>query len=262
MEKLWKFIESVAPIIAVYPRWAQGLFALTVILMAASLSVFLVKLPAAKSKLAEGSSTAAFAVTRPRSGDFITARRFAIEGRGADPKEDNVLTVRLLRAQVGDTLPVQGTLSVDSNGTWRYEPVEPPEAGAYDVRVEAVFGRERHSEQVRINYQPAAPPGPATGGSPRKAEAPTVTIEGPASAPLGKSTYFTVFTRNAVRGVWSIGGFHNEPVEVSPLGPSHQVFVEPTQAERVGDEFTLVFTASNADGETATATKRFRVVAP
>lgn len=263
MEKLWKFIEGVAPIIAVYPRWAQGLFALTVILMAASLSVFLLLLPSAKSKLAEGSSAAAtFAVTSPRSGDFITARRFALEGRGADPKADNVLTVHLVRPQVGDTLPVQGTLSVNSNGTWRYEPVEPPEAGAYDVRVEAVFGRERHSEQVRINYQPTAPPGPATGGSPRKTEAPTVTIEGPASAPLGKSTFFTVLTRNAVRGVWSIGGFQNEPVVVSPLGPSHQVFVEPTQAGRVGDEFTLVFTAYNADGEAATATKRFRVVAP
>jgi hypothetical protein len=259
MEKWWKFIESVAPLISGYPGWAQGLFALTLALVATSLTVFLILLPSAKAKVEAKTSTPAFAVTRPQDGEFITARRFSIEGRGAEPAKDNVLTVRLLNPQSGEALAVPGTLSVNSDHTWRFDSVEPPAPGDYDLRVEAVFGGARYSQQLRIHSVPGtATPPPVAAPS---AEPPTVTIEGPPSIRLGKTTYFTVLTRSAVRGVWSIGGFQNEPVEVSPLGPSHQIYVEPTQAERVGDEFTLVFTAYNAQGVAATATKRFRVVA-
>lgn len=158
MEKLWKLIESAAPITAVYPPWAKWLFALTIILVAMSLAVFLILLPSAKSNL--------------------------------------------------------------------------------DAKASAKLGTTTSNT-----------------------EHPTVTIEGPPSVPLGKSSYFTIISRNATRGVWSIGGFQNEPVEVLPLGPSHQIVVEPIQDERVGDEFTLVFTAYNAEGAKQTAMKRFRVVA-
>lgn len=264
MEKLWRFIEGVAPLLAFYPRWAQGLFALTVVLLATSLAVFLLLLPSAKSKLEAGTSSTAFEVTRPRNGDFITARRFAIEGHGADPGKDNVLTVHLINPHSGEVRAVQGELTVNSDRSWRFDAVEPPAPGAYDLRLVAVFGTEQHSRQLRINCAPggeAPPPTASPSSRTARAEPPTVTIEGPASAPLGKSTFYTVLSRNAVRGVWSIGGFQNEPVVVSPLGPSHQIFVEPTQAERAGDEFTLVFTAYNAEGEEATARKRFRVTA-
>ena len=91
------------------------------------------------------------------------------------------------------------------------------------------------------------------------ASEPTVVIEGPPTAPLGKTTCYTVISQNATRGVWSVGGFLNEPVVVEPLGPSHQIFIEPTDATRVGDNFTIVFTVYSASGQSATARKRFLV---
>lgn len=88
-----------------------------------------------------------------------------------------------------------------------------------------------------------------------------VSIEGPETAPLGMKTYYTIISRNAVRGEWGIGGFRNEPVVVEPLGPSHQIFVEPTDAARVGHVFTVAFTAIGAHGRQARATRQF-VVTP
>jgi hypothetical protein len=88
----------------------------------------------------------------------------------------------------------------------------------------------------------------------------SVEIEGPATAPLGKTTYYTVLVKNAVRGIWSIGGIQNEPVVVQPLGPSHQIYVEPTDATRVGNSFTIVFVAYDTQGRSAIAKKRFLVV--
>ena len=90
----------------------------------------------------------------------------------------------------------------------------------------------------------------------------TVEIDGPLTAPLGQPTYFTFTSQNAVRAVWSIGGFgNNEQFAVDPLPPSHQVFVEPSDASRVGDSFTIVVTVYGVDGQTATAKKSFQVVA-
>ncbi len=88
----------------------------------------------------------------------------------------------------------------------------------------------------------------------------SVNIEGPSSAPLGKTTYYTIISENAVRGVWSAGGFQNEPINVNPLGASHQIFIEPTDAKRVGENFTIVFQAYDANGKSVTAMKRFLVV--
>ncbi len=90
----------------------------------------------------------------------------------------------------------------------------------------------------------------------------TVEIDGPPTAPLGKPTYFTFISQDAVRAVWSIGGFgNNEQFEVDPLLPSHQVFVEPSDASRVGDSFTIVVTVFGADGQSASTKKSFQVVA-
>ncbi len=92
-------------------------------------------------------------------------------------------------------------------------------------------------------------------------DAPTVKIEGPDRAPLGAKTYFTIVSKNAVRAEWSIGGFSTDSGNlVDPLPPSHQIFVEPSNAARVGDRFTLAVTVYKADGESATATKEFMVV--
>lgn len=100
------------------------------------------------------------------------------------------------------------------------------------------------------------PPAPAT----LPASGPSVTIDGPSSAPLNRLTYFTIISNGATRATWSIGGFNdNETTEVSPLGPSHQIQIEPTNPARVGDSFTLVVTVFNEDGDAATATHEFQV---
>jgi hypothetical protein len=57
-----------------------------------------------------------------------------------------------------------------------------------------------------------------------------------------------------------VGGFQNEPIAVEPLGPSHEIYIQPTDRARIGENFTIVFIAYNADGKSATAMKRFMVV--
>jgi hypothetical protein len=99
-----------------------------------------------------------------------------------------------------------------------------------------------------------APPPPAK---------PAVTIEGPDSAHLGQRTYFTIVSSGAITGEWSVGGFAGDQVfTVDPLPPSHSIYIEPTDASRAGDSFTLAVTVHAKDGEAATATKKFVVVGP
>ena len=91
---------------------------------------------------------------------------------------------------------------------------------------------------------------------------PTVEIEGAATAPLGKKSYFTIKSQGAVRAEWSVGGFaDNKAFVVEPLAQSHQIYLEPTDASRIGDTFTLVVTVYNANGTAASAQQRFQVVA-
>lgn len=106
---------------------------------------------------------------------------------------------------------------------------------------------------------PAAPT--AVVASPVSAlTAPAVEITGPDTAPLGQKTYFTILSRNALRAEWSVGGFgQNQALVVDPLGPSHQIFVEPTDATRVGERFVIAVTVYAADGQTATAAWPFVV---
>lgn len=91
---------------------------------------------------------------------------------------------------------------------------------------------------------------------------PTVEIDGPATIPLGKNSYFTITSTNAERAEWSVGGFaNNKTFKVEPLAPSHQIFIEPTDATRVGDSFTLVVTVFDKQGTSASAKQQIQVVA-
>jgi hypothetical protein len=92
---------------------------------------------------------------------------------------------------------------------------------------------------------------------------PVVEIEGPRTAPLGKSTYYTILSQHAQRAEWSVGGFaDNQTFVVEPLAASHQIRVEPTDAARMGDTFTIVVTVYDAQGASVTARHRFQVVDP
>lgn len=90
---------------------------------------------------------------------------------------------------------------------------------------------------------------------------PTITIEGPISAPLGQRTYFTLMGQNVTRSEWSISGFTDEPIAVDPFQPGHRIYVEPTNASDVGSSFTIAVTVYGAHGQTAQATRQFLVVA-
>jgi hypothetical protein len=90
---------------------------------------------------------------------------------------------------------------------------------------------------------------------------PTVAIEGPAIAPLGEKTYFTIVSKNAVRAEWTAGGFQeNEVILVEPLSPLHEIYVEPLDATLVGDSFTILVTVFDTEGQSAVARKQFQIV--
>lgn len=86
-------------------------------------------------------------------------------------------------------------------------------------------------------------------------------IEGPASVPLGETTFFTIVSENGVRAEWIIGGFQdNETIIVEDLQPAHQIYVEPTNPSAVGQSFTLVVTIFDGEGNSERAEKSFLVV--
>lgn len=89
----------------------------------------------------------------------------------------------------------------------------------------------------------------------------SIEIVGPDTAPVGKRTYYTLLSQNASRAEWSIGGFSsNETFVIDPLSPSQQIYVQPSDVERIGDVFIISVTAYNDTGESVTATKQFTVV--
>lgn len=92
---------------------------------------------------------------------------------------------------------------------------------------------------------------------------PSVSIEGPDAVRIGERAYFTIVSEGATRAEWSIGGFANgEIFEVNPLPPSHSIYIEPTNTGRAGESFTLAVTVYDADGISASETKKFVVVRP
>jgi len=90
---------------------------------------------------------------------------------------------------------------------------------------------------------------------------PRVEIDGPPTAPLGKTTYFKIISENAIRAKWSINGFQNEPIVVEPLRPVHVIYVEPTDKAGVKHQFPIVVDVYSSNGSSARATKTFMVVA-
>ena len=84
----------------------------------------------------------------------------------------------------------------------------------------------------------------------------TVEIDGPTEAPLNEETWFTIISEDAERVEWTIAGFGSD--EIDPFERSDQIFVEPVDAGRVGEQFTLVVIAYN-DGNRATARHEFRI---
>jgi hypothetical protein len=106
-------------------------------------------------------------------------------------------------------------------------------------------------------------PAPTTAPAPTHTPAPTlallsVEIDGPAEAPLNEQTWFTIISEDAVRVEWTVAGFGAD--EIDPFERSDQIFVEPADAGRVGEAFTLVVTAYDADGNDASARHRFEIV--
>jgi len=103
--------------------------------------------------------------------------------------------------------------------------------------------------------QPVSPvPGSPAISAPAAALA--VTIDGPAQMVLGKKTYFTIASTQAERLVWSISSYSfDEDNWVEPVGPLHQIWIEPTDAERKGDVFTLRATVYDVAGNAVTAEK-------
>ncbi len=99
--------------------------------------------------------------------------------------------------------------------------------------------------------------GPAVAPATAPTAALTVEIDGPAEAPLNQVTAFTLISENAVRAEWAIAGFGND--DINPFHLSEQVEVEPTNAERVGDSFTLVVTVYDAAGNRANARHTFEI---
>jgi hypothetical protein len=87
----------------------------------------------------------------------------------------------------------------------------------------------------------------------------SVDIDGPVAAPLGQPTYFIITSEQASRVEWAIAGFSTD--EINPFRQTEQIFVSPSDPNRIGEWFTLVVTAFNPDGETAGARHRFQITA-
>ena len=111
--------------------------------------------------------------------------------------------------------------------------------------------------QMRANAAAAPPVTVAPTVAPTESEL-YVEIEGSNSAPLNEQTYFTIISPAAVRVEWTIPDFGRD--DINPFRQADQVFVEPADAERVGDSFTLLVTAYDAAGNTATARHDFEIV--
>jgi hypothetical protein len=108
---------------------------------------------------------------------------------------------------------------------------------------------------------PAASPTVPPAVSPTSDLSPSVEIIGPDTVVFRERTHFTFISRNARGAEWSIGGFENNEVfVVTPLAPSHQIFVEVTDERRIGDSFIIAVTVYGENGRTASATKQFTVI--
>jgi len=120
------------------------------------------------------------------------------------------------------------------------------------------------SNRISAEPTPAGPPptdnaptDPTPTDTARSAVA--VEIDGPSAAPLGSRTFFTIISPSARRVEWAIAGFGSGAFD--DFAQTEQVYVEPTDPERVGDEFVLVVTAYDVAGFDATTRHTF-VISP
>ena len=87
-----------------------------------------------------------------------------------------------------------------------------------------------------------------------------VQINGSEVAPLGERTYFTITSADAVRIEWTVPGFGRD--DINPFHEADQIFIEPQDAGRVGESFTLVVTGYDVNGNKAQATHVFEIAPP
>lgn len=85
----------------------------------------------------------------------------------------------------------------------------------------------------------------------------SVEIDGPTEAPLNEETWFTILSDAAIRAEWTIPDFGRD--DINPFRQVDQIFVQPIDAERVGDSFILVVTVYDADGNRATVRHEFQI---
>jgi hypothetical protein len=107
---------------------------------------------------------------------------------------------------------------------------------------------------IQLQASRAQPPPPTQTPIPQLA----VEIEGPAEAPLNQETYFTILSDAAVRAEWTIPDFGSD--DINPFRQVDQIFVQPADAGRVGDSFTLVVTVFDGNGNRRSARHRFEIV--
>lgn len=87
----------------------------------------------------------------------------------------------------------------------------------------------------------------------------SVTIAGcPTDIVLDTSPLCSIITENVVEATWQIDGFGSGPVE--KIDTEWQMFINPTNPEVVGMDFTLVVTATGRDGADVRTTHYFTVV--
>jgi hypothetical protein len=256
MEKLLQAIQNLAPILIHYPRWAQWLFITTAALLASSAFVLLVYYPIVT---AGAKKDGAFDIIRPRPGDYISIRRLAISGQGADPAEYNVLRIKATNLKSGSSTPIDGELSVSSDGSWRFDSLMELDPGQYSLEFEATFGSRRYSKTMNINYEPDRSSTELRNREQQGEPQPTVAITGPDTALIGRKTYYTILSTGAVRGVWSVGGFQNQPVTVEPLGRSHQIYIEPKDPTRVKTKRRLLLSNHKTSNSSKTNATRHSI---
>ncbi len=90
---------------------------------------------------------------------------------------------------------------------------------------------------------------------------PSIAIECPSSVPVGERLACTIATDDVVSGNWELPGFLPGPLELEIVNDDNPIYVEPTNPDVAGQDFTITATAFAEDGSTVTATHTFRVVA-
>lgn len=99
----------------------------------------------------------------------------------------------------------------------------------------------------RANDQPIGP------------DSASVTItDCPTAIVLDTSPLCSIITNNVVEATWEIDGFGSGPVE--KVDTEWQMFINPSNPDVVGVDFTLVVTATGRDGADVRTTHNFTVV--